>query len=69
MEVAEMISVNKKLQRTTQIALTLVALSTAHNSWAAGTDSGTSVANRASITYEVAGVAQPLIESSPVGNS
>lgn len=36
---------------------------------AAGTLSGTSIANRASLTYEVGGVAQTLIESSPAGNS
>jgi uncharacterized repeat protein (TIGR01451 family) len=41
----------------------------ATQSWAAGTLSGTSVDNRATIAYEVAGAVQPIIESSPTGNS
>ena len=46
--------------------ISIGVLQTAH---AAGTLSGTSVNNRATVDYDVGGVAQTAIESSPAGNS
>ena len=39
------------------------------NAFAAGTASGTSITNKATINYQVGGVSQTLIESSPTGNA
>jgi uncharacterized repeat protein (TIGR01451 family) len=58
-----------KLKRATLAALTLAAMSAAHSVRAAGTASGTSVSNLATIDYAVGGVAQLPVESSPAGNS
>jgi len=49
------------------VALGVIAIS--QQSLAAGTASGTSIANTATVNYQVSGVAQPLIQSSPTGNS
>ncbi len=62
-------SVAIRLKRSTQVALTLAAMMAAHESLAVGTASGTVVTNRATVTYDVAGVAQTPVESSPTGNS
>ena len=62
-------SVKKTLKQTGKVVLTLAALSAAHDALAVGTASGTSVTNRATISYDVAGVTQQAIESSPTGNS
>jgi uncharacterized repeat protein (TIGR01451 family) len=69
MEVAEMTSVKKTLQRAGVTALSLAAMMAATKTLAAGTPSGTSVGNLATVEYEVGGIAQPSIESSPAGNS
>jgi uncharacterized repeat protein (TIGR01451 family) len=69
MEVAEMISVRRTLIRATQVALMLAAMTAAKQTFAAGTASGIAVNNRATIEYQVGGVTQEVIESSPTGNS
>lgn len=54
------------------VALAVCAVGTSmvlSNVYAAGTDAGVSVSNRATVTYSVGSVAQPPIESSPEGNS
>lgn len=51
------------------MALGLILLMTAPAAWAVGTPSGTSINNRATIDYDVGGVDQEDIESSPTGNS
>lgn len=45
------------------------ALTAAQGAHAVGTASGTSVDNRASVSYTIGASAQPVIESSPTGNS
>ena len=62
-------SVTTMLRRGSQVVLTLAAMIAAEQTWAVGTASGTSVNNRATVTYDVAGVTQQGIESSPTGNS
>ena len=62
-------SVIIKLKRASQVALTLAAMTAAQQSMAVGTASGTVVSNRATVTYDVAGVTQQPIESAPGGNS
>lgn len=37
--------------------------------WAAGTPAGTAITNKAALTFSVGGVTQPVINSSPTGNS
>jgi len=61
--------VDTKLRRATLAALMLAAMSAANSVSAAGTASGTSVNNLATVDYAVGGVAQLPIESSPAGNS
>lgn len=51
------------------IALASLALSVSEGAWAVGTLSGTSVDNRATVAYAVGSTPQPVIESSPAGNS
>ena len=62
-------SVIKLLARTGQAALMLAAVSAAPQALALGTASGTSVENLATVDYQVGGVDQLPIESSPGGNS
>lgn len=62
-------SVKTMLMRAGQVALMLAALGAAQETLAVGTPSGTSVNNRATVTYDVATVTQTPIESSPTGNS
>ena len=64
-----MTSVNRMLQRAMAAALSLAAMIAATDAFAAGTPSGTSVGNLATIDYSVGGVAQTPIESSPSGNT
>jgi len=45
------------------------ALTAAQGAYAVGTASGTSVDNRATVSYAIGSTAQPVIESSPTGNS
>lgn len=59
-------------RRVRHASLALIALSTVgglQSAFAAGTDAGTDITNRASVTYSVGGVAQTQINSSPTGNS
>ena len=46
-----------------------IALSFSQSAWAAGTASGTTINNLATLNYSVGAVAQPAIGSSPTGNS
>ena len=45
------------------------AFTAAHSAQAVGTASGTSVENRATVQYEIGATNQPVVESSPPGNS
>lgn len=59
-------------RRVKHAGLALIALSSVgglQSALAAGTDAGTSIANRATVNYNVGGVAQTQINSSPTGNS
>jgi uncharacterized repeat protein (TIGR01451 family) len=49
--------------------LAALALSAAQSAQAVGTASGTSVDNRATVQYSVGATTQPVIESSPTGNT
>jgi hypothetical protein len=51
------------------IALVALALAAAQGARAAGTASGTSIDNRATVHYAVGSSTQPVIESSPTGNT
>jgi uncharacterized repeat protein (TIGR01451 family) len=51
------------------IALAALALAVAQGAQAAGTASGTSIDNRATVQYAVGSSTQPVIESSPAGNT
>jgi uncharacterized repeat protein (TIGR01451 family) len=51
------------------MALAALALAAAQGAHAAGTPSGTSVANRATVSYDIGATTQPVIESAPGGNS
>ena len=62
----------KALRRTSIWALLLivaVAVAVPQQASALGTASGTSIANRATINYQVGGVPQAAIGSSPTGNT
>lgn len=62
-------SVLRHLKRSMKLACTIVVISVPGVALAVGTPSGTSVDNRAQIDYEVGGLGQVPIESSPAGNS
>jgi uncharacterized repeat protein (TIGR01451 family) len=51
------------------VVLASFALAAAQSAQAAGTASGTSIDNRATVQYSVGATTQPVIESSPTGNS
>ena len=51
------------------VVLAAFALSAAQSARAVGTASGTSIENRATVQYAVGATTQPVIESSPTGNS
>jgi uncharacterized repeat protein (TIGR01451 family) len=51
------------------VVLAAFAMAAAQGAQAAGTASGTSVDNRASVSYAIGATPQPVIESSPTGNS
>lgn len=53
----------------TGVVLAAFAFAAAQGAQAAGTASGTSIDNRATVSYAVGSTAQPVIESSPAGNS
>ena len=55
--------------RIAGFVLALWLAMTAGSAWAAGTLSNTQINNRASVNYDVLGVAQTVIESSPSGNT
>lgn len=60
------------LSRYKRVGLACVALGSivvAQTALAAGTAATTSINNKATVNYQVGGVAQPLVESSPTGNS
>ena len=51
------------------LLIAVIALAVPLSAQAAGTDRNVSITNRAVVNYQVGGVGQPLIESSPAGNS
>ncbi len=51
------------------VVLASLAFGIAGSAWAVGTASGTAVNNRATVQYAVGSTTQPVIESSPAGNS
>jgi uncharacterized repeat protein (TIGR01451 family) len=51
------------------LLMSAVAVAVPQQASAAGTASGTSIANKATINYQVSGINQTAIESSPAGNS
>jgi hypothetical protein len=55
--------------KLTVALLAAAVLGTAPSAWALGTAAGTSIDNRATITYTVGATSQTPIESSPAGNS
>jgi uncharacterized repeat protein (TIGR01451 family) len=60
------------LNRYKRVGLACVALGAigiSEQALAAGTASGTTISNTASVNYQVSGVTQPVIQSSPTGNS
>jgi uncharacterized repeat protein (TIGR01451 family) len=59
----------KPFKRVGLACVALGAIAVSQQSLAAGTAASTSIDNRATITYQVGGVAQTPIESSPTGNS
>lgn len=62
-------SVMRTARRLAVCTVGVLSLGVMQSAMAAGTLSGTSVNNRASVDYDVGGVAQTAIESSPAGNS
>ncbi len=64
-----MISVIRQVRTVLGVAVLLSALAGVQSAWAAGTDAGVTVGNRATVNYTVGTVAQAPIESSPGGNS
>jgi uncharacterized repeat protein (TIGR01451 family) len=64
-----MISVMKQVRTVLGAAVLLSALAGVQTAFAAGTDAGVTVGNRATVNYTVGTVAQAPIESSPSGNS
>lgn len=59
---------SKSIHRA-MVVLAVVAVAAPQLAQAAGTAAGQPIANRATVNYEVGGVPQTLIESSPAGNS
>ncbi len=56
--------------KTISTLISIAALSAvSHLAWAGGTDAGTPIHNKASISYSVGGTDQSVIISSPTGNS
>jgi uncharacterized repeat protein (TIGR01451 family) len=55
--------------KATLALASLGAVSVLQGAYAAGTDAGVAITNRATVSYSVASVAQTPIESSPTGNS
>ena len=64
-----MISVFSRLGRVSAFVAGILALGVAQNASAVGTASGTNVDNVATVNFQVGGVTQTEIESSPAGNS
>jgi uncharacterized repeat protein (TIGR01451 family) len=64
-----MISVMKQVRTVLGAAVLLASLAGVQTAFAAGTDAGVTIGNRATVNYTVGTVAQTPIESSPTGNS
>jgi uncharacterized repeat protein (TIGR01451 family) len=62
-------TIARHLKRVSLALPVLGSLVLMQSAFAVGTDSGTSINNRATVNYNVGGVAQTLIESSPTGNT
>lgn len=59
----------KHIKRVGLACVAFGAIAISQQAYAVGTDAGTSISNLATVNYQVSGVAQPLIQSSPTGNS
>ncbi|MFK8052769.1 MAG: hypothetical protein AB8F65_07320 [Woeseiaceae bacterium] len=64
-----MIFANNRLSALRAISLAVIGVCASTSALAVGTDAGTPVTNRATVAYDVGGIAQTSIESSPAGNS
>jgi uncharacterized repeat protein (TIGR01451 family) len=62
-------SSNGRFKRAALACVALGAISVSQQALAAGTPADTSITNRATVNFQVSGVAQSPIESSPSGNS
>jgi uncharacterized repeat protein (TIGR01451 family) len=56
-----------RIKRVGLACVALGAIAISQQSLAAGTASGTSITNTATVNYQVSGVAQPVVQSSPTG--
>jgi uncharacterized repeat protein (TIGR01451 family) len=64
-----MISVIKQVRTVLAAAVLVASLAGVQTAFAAGTDAGVTIGNRATVNYTVGTTAQAPIESSPAGNS
>ena len=64
-----MISTIRQLKTVLGVAVLLSSLAGVQTAFAAGTDAGVTIGNRATVNYTVGTAAQTAIESSPTGNS
>ncbi|MEN7343795.1 MAG: hypothetical protein AAAFM81_12670 [Pseudomonadota bacterium] len=64
-----MIFANKRHNALRAFGLVVAAAFASGSAFAVGTEAGTTVTNRASVAYDVGGITQTPIESSPTGNS
>src|SRR5262245_51569424 len=64
-----MISVMKQVRTVLDLAVLLSSLAGVQTAFAAGTDAGVTIGNRATVNYTVGTTAQAPIESSPTGNA
>jgi uncharacterized repeat protein (TIGR01451 family) len=64
-----MIILRNPLKHASLALVAVAGLAALPQAWAVGTDAGTAINNRATVSYSVGSVAQTPIESSPTGNS
>lgn len=64
-----MIFANNRLSAFRAVSLAVIGALASTSAFAVGTEAGTSITNRATVAYDVGGITQTGIESSPGGNS
>lgn len=64
-----MITLRNPLRRASLALVAVTSFAVLPQAWAVGTDAGTAINNRATVSYSVGSVAQTPIESSPTGNA